>query len=166
YVPGNGTDEVGLIRQFAPVGNLLNAAAEERHGAFGEPFGGELGFLWGAVLGDDAGKVRDFYKDADEFITRVVGLRYGGRLDRLNDLSGGDMVTLIWCKNNPHDPNAILVLNPQGDDLGYLRRGIAYQLAQRLKKKASLSGHVAAVLGEECDPNDRLYVRVKVTQAG
>ncbi|HSW10462.1 MAG TPA: HIRAN domain-containing protein [Bacillota bacterium] len=161
-----GTAEVALIRQFAPLGGLLNAAAEEQHGAFGKPFGGELGFFWGAVLGDDAGKVGDFYKGADEFITRVVGLRYGGRLERLDDLSPGEPVTLIWQKNNPHDPHAILVLNPQGDDLGYLRRGIAYQLAQRLKKKAALSGNVTAVLGEEFDPNERLYVRVKVMQAG
>jgi hypothetical protein len=161
-----GTDDIGLLRQFAPAERLLNAAAEEYHGSFGEAFGGELGIFWGAVLSDAAGKVREFYKHADAFVTRVVGLRYDGRLERLEDLLSGDPVTLLWDKNNSHDPNAIVVLNAQGDRLGFLRRGIAHQLVQRLKKKASLSGQVAVVLGEDYDPNERLYVAVKVTHAG
>jgi hypothetical protein len=74
------------------------------------------------------------------------------------------VVSLVWDKKNPYDANAILVLNTQGDDLGYLRRGIARQLTQRLKKKASVSGHVGAVLGEEFEPNERLYIEVKVVQ--
>ena len=89
-----------------------------------------------------------------------------GRGPRSWPLSLPRYVARRWPSSVSDGTNAILVLNPQGDDLGYLRRGIAYQLAQRLKKKASLSGHVAAVLGEECDPNERLYVRVKVAQAG
>ncbi|MCL6645369.1 MAG: HIRAN domain-containing protein, partial [Dehalococcoidia bacterium] len=143
-----GVDEVGLMRGFVPLDRLLNGAAEEQHGSFGEPFGGNLGFFCCAVLGDAAGKVQDFYRSSNEFITRVVGVRHNGRLDRLEDVSEKDVVSLVWEKNNPYDANAILVLNTQGDDLGYLRRGIAHQLVQRLKKGASLSGHVAALLGE------------------
>jgi len=159
-----GGDELGLMRRFAPREKLLNAAAEEHHGALGKPFSGNLAFFLGAVLGDAAEQVRDFYATADEFITRVVGLRHDGRLERLAGLSRADVVSLIWQKANPYDANAVLVLTAQGDELGYLRRGIARQIAQRLKQKASISGHVAALLGEHFDPNERLYVGVKILQ--
>jgi len=159
-----GVDELGLIRRFVPRDRLLNAAAEEHHGAFGEPFGGNR-FLWGALVGDHAGQIEDFYMNADEFITRVVGVRHEGRCERLDHMSNGDIVSLIWDRNNPYDPNAILVMNTHGDDLGYVRRGIARHLARRVKKGAVLSGQVAVLLGDDFGPNERLYIAAKVVQA-
>ncbi|NPV72059.1 MAG: hypothetical protein HPY55_15745 [Firmicutes bacterium] len=61
-----GVDEVGLMHAVVPSERLLNAAAEEQHGSFGEPFGGNTGFFWGGVLGDAAGKVQDFYGSAND----------------------------------------------------------------------------------------------------
>lgn len=159
-----GVDEIGLIRRFVSQDRLLNAAADEHHGAFGEPFGGNR-LLWGALLGDAAGQIEDFYAHTDEFITRVVGVRYQGRGERLDDLSDGDIISLIWDKNNPHDPNAMLVMNTRGDDLGYLRRGIAHHLARRVKKGTAWLGQVSVLLGDDFGPNERLYIAVRAVHA-
>ena len=63
---------------------LTNAIAEQYFGAFGgEGAYGLPVFVAGAILGENAAKISSFYEEAGEFLTRVVGLRYGDAVKSL-----------------------------------------------------------------------------------
>lgn len=124
-----------------------------------------LGLLWGVLLGDRVDQAWTFYRTSPEFLTRVVGLRYDNRLERLDGLNEGEPVHLAWEPHNPHDPNAIRVRSAAGEDLGFLRRTLAELLAPQIRRRGlSLSGEVACVLPEEFDPNVRLHILVRATR--
>ncbi|HHV78326.1 MAG TPA: hypothetical protein GXX40_01705 [Firmicutes bacterium] len=159
-----GHGEIGFVRSLAPKELILNAAAEDYHCSFGGGFEvSGLAFVWGALLGDSAGRVLAFYEEANEFFTRVVGLRHERRLERVKEVSPGDCALLVWDPANPYDPMAIRVLDDKGRDLGYLRATVARFLVPRIKKGALLKARVAAVLGEQFGPNDRLHLKVRVS---
>jgi hypothetical protein len=154
-------DAVSLVKSSIPLEILVNAAAEDLYGAFEGCRREGLGFLWGAVLGDHCGDIYDYYLHSTVFSTRVVGLKYDGRLRNLEYISKGQPVALTWEPDNPYDPNAIQVVSSRGEDLGYLRRTISKQVAQRLRRGEVFAGSVATILGEEYPVNERLYIRVK-----
>ncbi len=158
-----GKPEIDLLRSTVEPTRLLNVVAEDFRGCFGKStHQGPVGLAWGAVLGDLVSRVEKFHEEAPEFITRVVGLRYEERLDRIESLKPGQPVSLLWEPLNPYDSKAIKVLDVHGEDLGYLRKGIAHRLVPRIRKGAALSARVVVVLGEEFDVNDRLNIEVKV----
>ncbi len=158
-----GKPEVDLVRKAVDPDRFLNMVAEDYHGSFGKSmYQGPAGLGWGAILGDLVGRVEKFYEEAPVFITRVVGLRFEGRLDSLENLTPGQPVTLLWEPMNPHDSKAIVVLDANGADLGYIRKSIAHRLVTRMKKGAALSAKVAALMGREFDVNDRLNIKVKI----
>ena len=158
-----GKPEIDLLRSTVKPTRLLNVVAEDFHGCFGKPMHNRpAGLAWGAILGDLVSCVEKFHEEAPEFITRVVGLRYEERLDRIESLRPGQPVSLLWEPLNPYDSKAIKVSDAHGEDLGYLRKGVAHKLVARIKKGAALSARVVVVLGEEFDVNDRLNIEVKV----
>ncbi len=158
-----GKSEIQLLRNTVEPARLLNVVAEDFHGSFSKSKShGPAGLAWGAILGDLAGCIDKFYEEAPEFITRVVGVGYEDRLDRIESLVPGQPVSLVWEPLNPYDSKAIKVLNSNGEDLGYLRKNIAHSLIPRMKKGAALSAKVEVVLGEEFDVNKRLNIEVKV----
>lgn len=126
---------------------------------------GEAVLVAGAVLGRRIAEVSQFYSTASTFLTRVVGCRYGGRLDALEDVEVGDPLFLIQEPDNPFDSNAIRVADRKGKTLGYVRRTIAKRLSARLERGAALQARAALVLGERFGPNDRLYIEVSVADS-
>ena len=117
-----GKPEIDLLRATVEPTRLLNVVAEDFHGCFGKStHQGPAGLAWGAVLGDLVSRVEKFHEEAPEFITRVVGLRYEERFDRIESLKSGQPVSLLWEPLNPYDSKAIKVLDVHGEDLGYLR---------------------------------------------
>ena len=160
-----GPDEVELVARVTNPDMLLNAIAEHRYGGFGGEDGlGEAVLVAGAVLGRRIAEVSKFYSTATTFLTRVVGCRYAGRLDVLEDVAVGDPVLLIREPDNQFDSNAIRVATRKGETLGYLRRTIAKRLSARLERGAALQARTALVLGDRFGPNDRLYIEVKVAE--
>lgn len=158
-----GPREIALLQNWAGRELLLNALAEEYHHSFKGFEDARLALLFGALLGGDAGGIKEYYRTATEFYTRVVGLEYEDRADRLHGLRPGDPVTLVWEPENPHDDNAISVRDGHGGRLGYLRRTLAKVLVERVKRTgASLEGQVACILSEGYPADERLYVRVKI----
>lgn len=69
-------------------------------------------------------------------------------------------VFLVREPKNPHDPNAVAVLAPWGAPLGYLHRPLAAVLSARIDAGEAFSACVATILGEACDPDERLHVEV------
>ena len=56
-------------------------------------------------------------------------LELGNRLFNLMELEPFAELILGREKNNPSDPNAMVVRTARGDDLGYLARDLAYVIA-------------------------------------
>ena len=154
-------DALKLVKSSVSLETLLNAAAEDVYGAFEGCRRAGLGFLWGAVLGDHCGDIYDYYLNSMAFITRVVGLRYEGRLRNLDYASERQPIFLTWEPDNPYDPNAIKVISIRGEDLGYLRRTVSKQVAQRFRRGEVFVGSIATILEEDYPVNERLYVSIK-----
>lgn len=160
-----GAVEIGLARKVADPERLTNAIAEQYHGGFGkgEDYG-LPGFAAGAILGENAAKISAFYEEASEFLTRVVGLRYEGRSECLEDLTVGEELLLVWEQGNPYDPKALRVITQKGQDLGFIRKPVAHKLVARIKAGTALHGKVAVLLGEQYDINERVWVKVEAVE--
>ena len=87
------------------------------------------------------------------FFTKIVGVSF----DNDNGISRQDLIseldsvpcalTLLREVQNPHDSNAIAILDPKGRQLGYLSRSIAQQLAQHLDSGLGIHAHAVQVTG-------------------
>lgn len=155
-----GPGQVAALRAVIPAERLLNAAAE-----LANTFSGDatvaIPYLLGGALGDRAGEVACWFERAPEFLTRVVGVGFEGRISRLRRLREGEPVYLLREPGNPHDPEAIIVLNSAGTPLGYFRRTLTARLAPQMDRGQRLVGEVACLLGEEYEADVRLNVRVR-----
>lgn len=76
--------------------------------------------------------------------SKVRGLQYEGRSGSLESAQPGDAVSLEREYANQYDPNAVEVVL-QGNQIGYLERGIARILAPMIDVGDSLRGNIAEV---------------------
>lgn len=93
---------------------------------------------------------RDEYASiADEksFITKIVGVSFEGRQDRVGTLAEGAELAVVRQPDNPYDPHAMAVLTSEGDQVGYLRRQIAKVLAPLADSGVHYSARVLQVTG-------------------
>ncbi|WP_207707556.1 HIRAN domain-containing protein [Desulfofundulus thermobenzoicus] len=148
-----------LLREFVPEDLLVNAAAELYHHSFFP--GSHLLFILGALLGPVADDVQEYFFKAREFFTRVVGLRYEERFREAALLAPGMPVVLVREPENKVDPSAVAVLSPWGTCLGYLRAPLASVISSRCEDGETFFACVAAILGAEYDPNERLHLKVR-----
>jgi len=99
--------------------------------------------------------------------TPVVGIAYQGRQAVAAALSLGDTLWLVREPNNPHDRNAICVVRDNGDQVGYLPKELAAQVAGLMDHGHV---HVAAqvvelTVGRRSDPQPGVVVRFTVPSA-
>lgn len=149
---------VELLTELVSRDLLMNTAAELYHNSF--RLEGKLLFALGSILGPAGLEVQQYFATAGRFITRVVGLRYGERLQEVDKLQGGMPVFLALEPGNKHDPHAVAVLSPWGAQLGYLRSGLAAILTARYAAGEVFSARVVTVLDAGHDANERLYIEV------
>ncbi|GAC1567164.1 MAG: hypothetical protein NVS2B3_03900 [Vulcanimicrobiaceae bacterium] len=106
-------------------------------------------FLEALFAGRDTYLERDRYAsigDAAEFYTKIVGVSFEGRQDRVAGLATGQSLELVREPENPHDPSAISVrFGPLA--LGYIRREIARRIAPHLDNDVRYRATVASVTG-------------------
>jgi hypothetical protein len=82
-----------------------------------------------------SGRHYDFYdpnkprRPADPIITRVAGVTFEGRQTVVRGLRPEQMLELLQEPDNPHDPNAVKVVTKAGDQVGYVPRELASDLA-------------------------------------
>jgi single-stranded-DNA-specific exonuclease len=84
--------------------------------------------------------------EADDFYTKIVGVSFEGRQDRVGGLKPGDALELERQPENEFDPNAIAVKFGTLH-LGFLRREIALRLAPNIDGGDRYSARVDTVTG-------------------
>lgn len=152
---------IQLLRELVEPGTLLNAVAEDVIGSFGKPLcEGPLALVMGAALGERICEIGSYYENSSEFVTRIVGLNYENRIEKIDMLHPGHPLTVLWDPVGTPDPNAVRVFSPTVGDLGFIRKTIASSLAKRIKRGEAFSAQVYALAPEENDPNERVYIKV------
>jgi single-stranded-DNA-specific exonuclease len=91
--------------------------------------------------------------DKDSFMTRVRGVSFEDRQSLCACLKEGDRLSLLRQPNNPADGNAICCMTENGDQLGYLSRQIAAQLAPLMDLGVEYGAVVLQVTGGQ----DKLF---------
>jgi single-stranded-DNA-specific exonuclease len=87
--------------------------------------------------------------DADSFHTKLAGVSFEGRQDVVVGLVPGDPLRLVRQPDNGFDPNAIAVLAPAGEQVGFLNRRLASVLAPILDGGGQWDVTVTDVTGGE-----------------
>lgn len=96
--------------------------------------------MWGALLGTTIEQVCNYYCLSTAFYTRVVGLKHSHlSQQQITKLTPGTPVIVILKPDNQVNPNAMLVLNPNGIKIGYLRKPLAQVIAERLAAGVQLT---------------------------
>ncbi|HHZ11468.1 MAG TPA: hypothetical protein GYA05_02010 [Acholeplasmataceae bacterium] len=81
------------------------------------------------------------------FHTKVVGVTYEGRQEYIKKMKIGERIRLERDRNNPHDPNAIKVVNEKGEHIGFISKDLAGKLAERMDKGERFQAAVSDITG-------------------
>ena len=97
--------------------------------------------------------------NADSFFTKIVGVTFEERQDRIASLLEGDPLNLVRSPNNPFDGNAIEVRYGTVQ-MGFLKKEIAYRLAPNMDAGERYSAIVGTVTGGKNGQSIGINVRV------
>ncbi len=99
--------------------------------------------------------------------TKIVGVTRDNRQQLLEELSEMDDIHLVREPNNPHDENAIAVLNPDGEKLGYVRSGLAKELVayMELYPDSVLIGEILEITGDEVGKNYGCNIEISIIRS-
>jgi single-stranded-DNA-specific exonuclease len=87
--------------------------------------------------------------DADSFHTKLAGVSFEGRQDVVTRLEPGTVLRLVRQPDNEYDTNAVAVMAPTGEQVGFLNRRLAAVLAPALDAGAEWEVSVTDVTGTE-----------------
>ena len=92
----------------------------------------------------------DPYGPGSLICTKVAGVTFDNRQAVLARLSAGETIQLRREPDNPYDPNAISVERLNGQQIGYLNRHMAAELAPFFKaNKEPVQGKVHCLTGQQ-----------------
>lgn len=97
-----------------------------------------------------------------EFHTKVAGVSFDGRQRIVRQTRVGENLSLVRDPNNPYDRNAIMVLNSRGNQLGFIPKEIASDLASDMDSGSKYIATVTAITGT--NPGDTMGVNILVKQ--
>lgn len=84
--------------------------------------------------------------------TKIVGVSFEDRQETIAKLHIGDRIWLELEPDNPHDPNAVMVTRNNGEQVGYLNKHLAKNLAPYFAKAAGpIRGKVKYITGSAYD---------------
>lgn len=86
-------------------------------------------------------------QDAPSFHTKLAGVTFGGRQERVDGLSQGAPLRLERQPENPYDPNAIAVHDVSGHQIGFLNRRLSAVLAPAMDAGVDYDVEVSDVTG-------------------
>lgn len=84
---------------------------------------------------------------AESFYTKVAGVSFDGRQDKVSKVQDGETILFIRERENPYDPNAIRVDTKSGINLGYLNRELAAKLSPHMDLGEKWTGEIGQVTG-------------------
>lgn len=108
--------------------------------------------------------VDDLFERADEFLareayagitdepsfnTKLVGVTFEGRQDRIAALDQGMPVRLQRQPENPYDSNAVAAYAPDGAQIGFLNRNLSGTLAPVMDAGVEYDSEITAITGGE-----------------
>lgn len=102
--------------------------------------------------------------DAESFHTKLVGVTFEGRQEVLQRLEPGTPLRLDRQPSNEHDPNAIGLFDPFGDQVGFFNRRLAAVLAPLVDAGRAYDAEVTDITGGE--DGRSLGVNILVSQRG
>jgi single-stranded-DNA-specific exonuclease len=88
-------------------------------------------------------------EEAESFHTKLAGVTFEGRQEVVARLETGALLRVQRQPDNEHDPNAIALYDPVGDQVGFFNRGLAAALAPVIDRGASFRVTVSEVTGTE-----------------
>lgn len=91
--------------------------------------------------------------NADSFVTKVVGVSFEGRQNSIKGLKTGDELFFERQPTNPHDANAIAIVDSIGTQYGYIMKKHAKELAPILDSGVEYTIEVININGLEVDGN-------------
>ncbi|WP_303839279.1 HIRAN domain-containing protein [Selenomonas ruminantium] len=83
----------------------------------------------------------------DEFYSKIAGVTFDNRQYYISNLSVGDHLIAIREYNNAYDANAIALYDSEKNQLGYIRKEVAAQLAPRIDGGEEIFVYVDSVTG-------------------
>jgi single-stranded-DNA-specific exonuclease len=102
--------------------------------------------------------------DAETFHTKLAGVSFEGRQDVVARLEAGTVLRIVRQPENPFDSNAIALLDPTGDQVGFFNRRLAAALAREIDDGTAFEVVVTEVTGGGAE--ESLGVNVLVSRAG
>ncbi|MDZ4178745.1 MAG: single-stranded-DNA-specific exonuclease RecJ [Coriobacteriia bacterium] len=102
--------------------------------------------------------------DAESFHTKLAGVTFEGRQDVIGRLEPGLPLRVEREPDNPYDPNAVALIDPHGDQVGFFNRRLAAMLAPAIDAGVEYDVEVADVTGGEAERS--LGLNVLVTRRG
>ncbi len=92
-------------------------------------------------------------KIEEETSTKIVGVTFDNRQALVRNLVGGERLELVREPGNPHDCNAVAVMDGN-DHLGYIGRELARGLAREMDDGVLFEAFVSSVTGGGYDSSD------------
>lgn len=96
-----------------------------------------------------------------EFYTKVAGVTFENRQRLIRRMSVGETVSLVRDPYNPHDSNAIKVINSNGDHIGFIPKEIAVTMAGNMDSGITFSATVSNITG--MNPGENMGVNLHIT---
>lgn len=96
-----------------------------------------------------------------EFYVKVAGVTFDNRQRLIRRMFVGERVSLVRDPYNPHDRNAIKVINSNGDHIGFIPKEIAVTMAGNMDSGTTFSAMVSNITG--MNPGENMGVNLHIT---
>lgn len=102
--------------------------------------------------------------DTRSFYSRVVGVTRGNRQAVIRKCRKREQLQLIREPDNSADKNAVIVARASGEQLGYLSRDLAEEIAPRLDKGWRVDCSIANITGGGWFSSKARGVNIQITK--
>ncbi|MDK2991503.1 MAG: hypothetical protein PWP48_736 [Clostridiales bacterium] len=151
--------ESHLLQRVLTDDMRLNLLAEADYGNWHKHR--DLSFLTADFLGlPEQDPKRIYGTSGCEFYIHPAGMSHDGRFSAMKYLDVGQPVVFEAEPNNTHDPNAVHIYTDYGSDIAYVPRQIASAIAFHMRRGASYTGIIAAILPGEQKPDDAIAIKM------
>lgn len=97
-----------------------------------------------------------------EFYTKVAGVTFDGRQRYIRQMRVGENIILEREPYNTYDKNAIKVINANGNQIGFIGKELAAQLAPKMDNGMRYTAVCTAITGN--NPGDNCGVNIKISE--
>ena len=96
-----------------------------------------------------------------EFYTKVAGVTFDNRQRLIRRMSVGERVSLVRDPANPYDKNAIMVINSNGEQIGFISKELASTMAINMDSGVNFVATVSNITG--MNPGENIGVNLHIT---